>query len=111
MAAITTDAKIATMPSPPRRWPTQASAKLTMRLEMPPAFISSPASMKKGIASKGKLSAPSTSFCDRMVVSIWPWVTIRAAPQTSSEKAIGRPSAMAPKSVTAKMATVMAWPR
>ena len=46
--------------------------------EMPPAFISSPASMKNGIASSGKLSAPSSSFCDRMVASIWPCATIRA---------------------------------
>jgi hypothetical protein len=60
MAAMITAAAMATMPRPPRMWPIQASAKSTMRREMPPAFMSSPASMKKGMASNGKLSAPST---------------------------------------------------
>ena len=35
------------------KWPIQTIAELTMRLLMPPAFISSPASMKKGTAISG----------------------------------------------------------
>jgi hypothetical protein len=35
-------------------------ARLTMRRLSPPAFMNSPASRKKGTASNGKLSAPST---------------------------------------------------
>ena len=66
--------------------------------------------VKKGMASSGKLSAPSSSFCDRMVVSTWPCATISAAPHTSSAKAIGRPSAIAPSSEKVKTAMVMPCP-
>src|SRR2546429_2128953 len=34
-----------------------------MRRDRPPAFISSPARMKKGTASSGKLSKPACRFC------------------------------------------------
>jgi len=50
-------------------WPTQAMASATMRLESPPAVITSPARMKKGTAISGKLSAPLTTF----------WATIWAS--------------------------------
>ena len=48
-----------TCASPPRKWPTMACAKPTIRALMPPRFISSPASMKNGIAIRGKLFIPS----------------------------------------------------
>ena len=36
---------------PPRRWPTQAIAKLIMRRATPPVVMKVPARMKNGIAS------------------------------------------------------------
>ena len=50
-------------------WPTSASARSTMRRDRPPAFMISPASMKNGTASSGKLSAPSITFCARICAS------------------------------------------
>jgi hypothetical protein len=49
--------------SPPRQCPSQARATAISRAETPPAFISSPASRKKGIAAKPKLSSPCTKPC------------------------------------------------
>jgi hypothetical protein len=46
----------------PESDPPIPSAELTMRRLMPPAFMSSPASMKNGTAIKGKLSAPLIKF-------------------------------------------------
>ena len=45
-----------TLASPPRRWPTSARARLMMRWARPPAPIRFPASMKNGMATKGKES-------------------------------------------------------
>jgi hypothetical protein len=55
-----------------------------MRLDRPPTFMISPASMKKGTASSGKLSAPLIRFCARIWVSNWPSQAISATPHTSS---------------------------
>ena len=52
-------------------WPTQDMAIMMMRRVMPPAFMNSPASMKKGTASSGKLLAPSHMFW----ITIWGSVT------------------------------------
>src|SRR5512133_3336078 len=82
-------------------------AKCTMRRDRPPAFMISPASMKKGTASSGKLLAPSITFCARICASNMSMCHIRAAPQASSEKAIGTPRAMAPSSAPRKMVMVM----
>jgi hypothetical protein len=62
-------AMIATYPSPPFTWPTAASATLTMRLERPPVFMISPASMKNGTASSGNESAPLIRFCATICAS------------------------------------------
>ena len=51
--ASITEAPMVTYPSPPLMWPTRLTARLMMRWEMPPAFISSPARMKKGTAISG----------------------------------------------------------
>src|SRR3954468_2861041 len=83
-------------------------AKFTMRRERPPTFMISPASMKKGTASSGKLLAPSMVFCARICASNMFMCHISAAPQASSEKAMGTPSAMAPSRDPRKMAMVMA---
>src|SRR5215218_6176227 len=82
-------------------------AKLTMRRDRPPAFMISPASMKKGTASSGKLLAPSITFCARICASNMFMCHISAAPQASRAKAIGTPSAMAPSSEPRKMVMVM----
>src|SRR4051812_33896286 len=79
-----------------------------MRRDRPPAFMISPASMKKGTASSGKLLAPSMVFCARIWASNMFMCHISAAPQASSENAMGTPSAMAPSRDPRKMAMVMA---
>src|SRR5881398_2480040 len=79
-----------------------------MRRERPPTFMISPASMKNGTASSGKLLAPSMVFCARICASNMFMCHISAAPQASSEKAIGTPRAMAPSSAPRKMVMVMA---
>src|SRR4029079_7553534 len=78
-----------------------------MRLASPPLFMISPASMKKGIAISGKLSAPLMMFCATIWESNIPIVLIRPTTQTSRAKAIGMPSAMAPSSEKVKTAIVM----
>src|SRR6187431_3088193 len=85
-------------------------AKLTMRRDRPPAFMISPASMKKGTASSGKLLAPSITFCARIWASNMFMCHMRAAPQASRANAMGTPSAMAPSSEPRKMAMVMGLP-
>ena len=41
-----------TWAKPPRTWPTRARERTTRRSVMPPAFMISPAAMKKGMASR-----------------------------------------------------------
>ena len=53
-----------------------------MRRLKPPAFINSPASKKKGTASRGKLSAPSTNRCARI------WLSKMTSPLVAAKKAI-----------------------
>ena len=50
------EATTQTWPSPPVMWPTQVRAKSKRRLVIPPVFMMLPARMKRGIASKVKLS-------------------------------------------------------
>ena len=63
MPAKISEAKMLTCASPPRRWPTTASAKSKIRCEIPPALSRLPASTKSGIASSGKLSMPGAIRC------------------------------------------------
>ncbi|MCY1551451.1 hypothetical protein D9M68_877840 [compost metagenome] len=77
-------ARMATKPSPPRLCPTRVSASLTMRCDSPPAFMISPASMKKGTASNGNESAPLTTFCARICASNRSRCHISATPDTSN---------------------------
>ena len=58
-----TEAVTLTWPRPPRSQPTSALAIAKMRFVMPALFIRLPARMKKGTASKGKLSMPLTMRC------------------------------------------------
>ena len=82
-----------------------------MRLDRPPVFMISPASMKNGAAISGKLSAPLIRFCAMICASIMLSWYMSAAPQTSSANAIGMPSAMAPSSENRKTAMVTGSPR
>ena len=50
-----------TCASPPRKWPTRASASATKRREMPPVSIKAPARRNRGMASSTKLSTPAMS--------------------------------------------------
>src|ERR1700710_1279720 len=79
-----------------------------MRLARPPLFMSSPASMKNGIAISGKLSAPLMIFCATIWESNIPIVLINATPQMISANAMGIPSAIAPSSEKVKTAMVIA---
>ena len=72
-------------------WPTQACAISMMRRLMPPAFISSPARMKNGTASSGKLSMPATRFCASSWVSQKSSAQAMPAPVSTRAKAIGMP--------------------
>ncbi len=67
----------------------------------------SPASMKKGTASSGKLLLPSITFCARICASNMSRCHISAAPDSSSENAIGTPSIIAPISAPRKMVIVI----
>ena len=82
-------------------------AELTMRRLIPPAFINSPASMKKGTAINGKLSAPLIKFCDTIWVSKLSKCNISATPDTIREKARGMPKAMAANKEPMKTKTVI----
>ncbi len=82
-----------------------------MRREMPPAFISSPARMKNGTASNGKLSAPACRFCASSCTSQKSRYHISTEPVSSSAKAMGMPSVMKPSNEERKTTTVMKGPR
>ena len=58
MAAKNMQARILTMASPLGKCPIRASAKSTIRLDMPPWTIKPPARIKSGMAISEILSAP-----------------------------------------------------
>ena len=78
-----------------------------MRREMPPAFINSPASRKKGTARSVKLSAPLSMFCATICGLSMSMCHIIARPETMSAKATGMPSAMAPSNAAMKTNTII----
>src|SRR5690606_22472998 len=89
-------------------WPTNMPARLTMRREMPPAFINSPASMNSGTAISVKLLAPDSMFCARICGSKkFSW-NIKATALSNKAKAIGMPRAMSPSNTTRNRVRVMA---
>ncbi len=106
--AITQAAKMPTKPRPPFRWPTIAMARLTIRLDSPPSFMISPASMKNGTAIRGKLLAPLMMFWATIWASNRSCCTISATPHRISAKAIGMPIAIEASSVPRKTAMGMA---
>ena len=63
MAAKIIQARVVTMARPPVIQPKSVSQKSTMRLATPPVLIRFPASMKKGMAIRGKESTPVMAFC------------------------------------------------
>jgi len=62
-----------------------------MRRLMPPAFISSPASTKKGTASSAKLSTPPTRFCASSCASQKPSTQAMPAPVSTSARPMFMP--------------------
>ena len=60
------EARTLTWARPARKWPTSALAKLKMRSVRPISFISMPAMMKKGTASRAGLSTPSRIWVGTM---------------------------------------------
>ena len=89
-AANTSAATMTTQPMPPGRWRTKTSATRTRRCDRPPALINSPASMKKGIASRLKLCVPATMVCGSSIGSM-PVVTMTASTHSAMAKAKGTP--------------------
>ena len=69
-AENTSAAKTTTRPRPPGRCCTKVSATRTKRCDRPPASISSPASMKHGLASRLKLCVPATMVCGSSIGSM-----------------------------------------
>ena len=63
MAAKIIQARVVTMARPPVIQPKSVSQKSTMRRATPPVLIRFPASMKKGMAIRGKESTPVMAFC------------------------------------------------
>ena len=78
-----------------------------MRRDKPPVFITSPANMKNGTASKGKLLEPSMMFCAKICASNMFRCHISAAPHNNKEKAMGTPNNMAANNEERKTAMVM----
>jgi hypothetical protein len=70
MAAKNMQETTVTMASPPTMKFTRLSAKPTRRFEMPPYPIRDPASMKKGMARRGKESSPVKQVCAIIVRGI-----------------------------------------
>ena len=62
MAAKNIQARMLTSARPLGKWPIRASAKLTIRLEMPPCTMRPPARIKRGMAMSAVLSAPVNSL-------------------------------------------------
>src|SRR5690606_22590825 len=87
-------------------WPTKARAMSMIRWLRPPTFISSPARMKKGTASRGKLSKPACRFCASSWVLKKSRCHIRATPDTSRETAMGMPIAMEANRTARKISVV-----
>ena len=83
MPAKITLVRMATRPRPPVIWPIRAEERFTRRLERPPCSISSPESMKKGMAIRLKESTP--------VKSLWPTRTGSTTPLANRAMAEPRP--------------------
>ena len=66
-AAKNMDATTVTIPTLPVTHPTTASAKSRILRDMPPDFIRLPASIKNGIAIRGKESSPLRQAVDMVV--------------------------------------------
>ena len=83
-------------------WPTQACAMAMMRELMPPEFINSPANMKNGTASSGKLSTPATRFCASSWVSQKSSTQAMPAPVSTSARPMFMPMPMSVSMPTEK---------
>lgn len=98
IAAKNIEARIATIDSPPVMPPTQASANLTRRCEIPPPFMSEPARTKKGIASSGAESTAENIRCASTIVGV-SFAQIIVSAERPIETAIGAVSSRQMKSV------------
>ena len=97
-----------TYPRPPRTWPHMALATRMIRSEIPPVFMISPASRKKGIAISGKLSIPRKMFWMMSAGDQTPIVIDSTSAVRNRAKAMGTVSRMNPKSEARnKLRTVM----
>ena len=105
ISAKNIEAPIVTIDRPPRTKPKQAEVKAISRREMLDAFMIAPARMNSGIASSGKLEAPSNMTSAMFGSMSGPWMIAMAAVATiASATAIGTLSsanANMPMSITA----------
>ncbi len=69
-------AMVLTNARPPGNMPTRTFAKSIRRLAIPPLFMSCPDRMKKGMASRTKLSSPVAMRCATVVRAGPPWILI-----------------------------------
>jgi len=103
ISAKNMEAATLTMARPPLIKPNNAEAKAINRREMPEVFMMAPAKMNKGIASNGKLVAPSNMTRATLGKMSTPWVTIMATTATTARAtAIGTLMAIStikPKSI------------
>ena len=105
ISAKNTEVPIATIDRPPRMKPTNAVANAISRREIDEAFMIAPDKMNSGIASSGKLDAPSYITSARLGSICGPWMTRMATMATKpSAIAIGTlstASASMPNSIRA----------
>ena len=85
-------AKMETTPMPPGIQPRIESQKSVKRLEMPPADIKFPESMKSGIAIIVKLSNEPNIRCPKTIGCTSPVINTAAMPPPAKQRAIGKPS-------------------
>ena len=91
MPANRAEVPISTRPMPPVKWPRKARAISISFSEMPPDSISSPESMKNGMAIKEKELTPENSFWATRVAGTVPLIRMAMIEPAPKEKAMGTP--------------------
>jgi hypothetical protein len=100
MAPKNAEATTVMSPRPPRRDPTRVEARRTSRREMPPCSMIPPASMKKGMAMKGKESTAVNIRCPMTMGLVGRLVTSMPAMEAKPmHTAMGTPRQSSTKSV------------
>ena len=96
MAAKKQETMTHTMARPPRRWPTQVSARRIRRLEIWALSMMLPARMKKGMASSTNLLVDEENSWGRLLMTVSrgrpaPWMIMEMTLETPRQTAMGAP--------------------